>query len=217
MSDKLTKAQQAAEPKKRKKMTVEEDAPKELSTQRSVAAIKKEMAAKKGPGLRGDAAFPLRYAIAVLCAVVLLVFVSVLLSDEGVVLQVVVNVFCGLFGRNVYYISMFALCYLICIQLLSKGKPVRGRSGSIVAFVFLFGCVSHLIGAAAPAKEGLAHVGELYQTGMLGVSGGVMSNTQLREYLSARFGGRFAPPMYSADNAAGIACLCRIAYEESVR
>ena len=140
MSDKLTKAQQAAEPKKRKKMTVEEDAPKELSTQRSVAAIKKEMAAKKGPGLRGDATFPLRYAIAVLCAVVLLVFVSVLLSDEGVVLQVVVNVFCGLFGRNVYYISMFALCYLICILLLSKGKPVRGRSGSIVAFVFLFGC-----------------------------------------------------------------------------
>ena len=48
-------------------------------------------------------------------------------------------------------------------------------------------------------------------------AGGVMSNTQLREHLSARFGGRFAPPMYSADNAAGIACLCRIAYEESVR
>ena len=48
-------------------------------------------------------------------------------------------------------------------------------------------------------------------------AGGVMANTQLREHLSTRFGGRFAPPMYSADNAAGIACLCRIAYEECIR
>ena len=73
------------------------------------------------------------------------------------------------------------LMILICILLLSKGKPVRGRSGSIVAFVFLSGCVSHLIGAAAPAKEGLAHVGELYQTGMLGLSGGVDSAWLLHE------------------------------------
>ena len=45
-------------------------------------------------------------------------------------------------------------------------------------------------------------------------AGGVMSNTMLKECLSARFGGRFAPPAFSADNAAGIACLCRLAHEE---
>ena len=38
-------------------------------------------------------------------------------------------------------------------------------------------------------------------------AGGVMANAHLREVLGTRFGGRFAPPVYSADNAAGIAVL----------
>lgn len=46
-------------------------------------------------------------------------------------------------------------------------------------------------------------------------AGGVMSNARLRTVLSERFDGRFAPPAFSADNAAGIACLCRIKEEES--
>ena len=38
-------------------------------------------------------------------------------------------------------------------------------------------------------------------------AGGVMSNAILKEALSARFGGCFAPPSFSADNAAGVALL----------
>ncbi len=41
-------------------------------------------------------------------------------------------------------------------------------------------------------------------------AGGVMSNSLLKKTLSSQFGGRFAPPQFSADNAAGIATLCRI-------
>ena len=44
-------------------------------------------------------------------------------------------------------------------------------------------------------------------------AGGVMSNSLLRAYFSDTYGGQFAPPAYSADNAAGIACLCRLAEE----
>ena len=44
-------------------------------------------------------------------------------------------------------------------------------------------------------------------------AGGVMSNSLLRAYFSETYGGRFAPPEYSADNAAGIACLCYLAEE----
>ena len=40
-------------------------------------------------------------------------------------------------------------------------------------------------------------------------SGGVMSNKLMREKLSARFDASFAEPEFSADNAAGIALLCR--------
>jgi N6-L-threonylcarbamoyladenine synthase len=44
-------------------------------------------------------------------------------------------------------------------------------------------------------------------------AGGVMSNSILRAHFSETYGGRFAPPAYSADNAVGIAYLCRIAEE----
>ena len=40
-------------------------------------------------------------------------------------------------------------------------------------------------------------------------AGGVMSNTYMREKLRAKFDAYFSEPAYSADNAAGIALLCR--------
>lgn len=42
-------------------------------------------------------------------------------------------------------------------------------------------------------------------------AGGVMSNRIMRETLCARFDASFAEPEFSADNAAGIALLCRMA------
>ncbi|MBR5520335.1 MAG: peptidase M22 [Clostridia bacterium] len=48
-------------------------------------------------------------------------------------------------------------------------------------------------------------------------AGGVMSNTLIRAALSARFGGRFAPPEFSSDNAVGIAVLTAIKEGGSVR
>ena len=45
-------------------------------------------------------------------------------------------------------------------------------------------------------------------------AGGVMSNSLLKQRFTDRFGGHFAPPVYSADTAAGIACLCKLAHEK---
>jgi len=45
-------------------------------------------------------------------------------------------------------------------------------------------------------------------------AGGVMSNSLLKASLSLRFGGAFADPVYSADNAAGIAVLTAIKDED---
>jgi predicted NodU family carbamoyl transferase len=43
-------------------------------------------------------------------------------------------------------------------------------------------------------------------------AGGVMSNKLMRNRLSSRFDAYFSEPQFSADNAAGIALLCRRAY-----
>lgn len=41
-------------------------------------------------------------------------------------------------------------------------------------------------------------------------SGGVMSNTLIQQQISEQFGGYFAKPEFSADNAAGVAVLCAV-------
>ena len=169
MFDKPTKAQKAANSKK--KLTVEEVS----TSSRSIVSIKKEMA-QNDPRflLRGNALFPLRYAVAGFCALVLLIFVSVLFSDEGVVLQWIVSGISGLFGRNFYYISIPALLYTIFMLLFSRNQLVRGRFFSILWFMFLFGCASHLIAAPELSETGIARLGELWKTGILGTSGGLI-------------------------------------------
>lgn len=82
-----------------------------------------------------------------------------------------------------------------CRALLEKGTPA--------AEIALF-CLRSIQSALERMTEAL-----LLEYGDLPLiyAGGVMSNTLLKEALTARFGGRFAPPEYSADNAAGIAVL----------
>ena len=48
-------------------------------------------------------------------------------------------------------------------------------------------------------------------------AGGVMSNKYLKEKLYQDFGGYFAEPQFSSDNAAGTALLCKIAYERNIK
>ncbi len=92
-----------------------------------------------------------------------------------------------------------------CRQLLTRGA----EPAEVARF-----CLRSVAAAIVTMTERL-----LEQYGELPIvyAGGVMSNTYLRELLTARFGGRFAPPAYSADNAAGIAVLTRLKAEgESV-
>ena len=130
----------------------------------------------------------------IFCALVLLIFVSVLLSDEGVVLQWIVSGLTGLFGRNFYYISMPALAYTIYVLLFSRNQRVRGRCFSIASFVFLFGCASHLLAAPELEATGFALVPELWKSGILGTSGGLICGL-LTELLVMAFGRFFVLSM----------------------
>ena len=69
--------------------------------------------------------------------------------------------------------------------------------------------------AAQSIKIGNGRVALLKEYGPLPLvyAGGVMSNSLLRKELTARYGGAFAPPAFSADNAAGVAFLCALADE----
>lgn len=55
-------------------------------------------------------------------------------------------------------------------------------------------------------------VAEIYPGRKLVYSGGVMSNAMIRDSVTSRFDAAFASPAFSADNAAGIAVLCKKSY-----
>ena len=97
-------------------------------------------------------------------------------------------------------------CHLSGVENQCRDRLAKGEHAAEVARFCL-----DSVGAAV---EGMTEA-ILRQYGDLPVvyAGGVMSNGILKQRFTDRFGGRFAPPVYSADNAAGIACLCKIKHE----
>lgn len=88
-----------------------------------------------------------------------------------------------------------------CRRMLDKGAPTAETA--------LF-CLQSILAAVAGMTEALL---KEYGPLPLVYAGGVMSNSLLRKELTARYGGAFAPPAFSGDNAAGVAFLCALADE----
>ena len=187
---------------KKKKLTVEEQPTQSTKAAKTAGktAPKTEgkLPAKAAPAAPAPAPklriqmhpdFPLRYVFAGFSAVLLMIFACVYFADGGFILQWIVGIFMGLFGRNVYLISMPALLCLIVLQLASRNQRVRKRSVCLMLFVFLFGCMSHMAAGDPMTEEGWALVKTLYSTGNEGTSGGVFCG--LAAELMVRGFGRF--------------------------
>ncbi len=94
-------------------------------------------------------------------------------------------------------------CHLSGVQNQCERMRLSGAPASEVA---LFCLKSVEAALTAMTERLLQEYGDL----PLLYAGGVMSNSLLKETLTRRFGGAFADPMYSADNAAGVAVLTAI-------
>ena len=97
------------------------------------------------------------------------------------------------------------VCNLSGVENIAKGMYSQdGDARAVAAFVFDF------IGRTLErmCSDVMAKCGERPVI----FAGGVMSNKLMRERLSSRFEAYFSEPQFSADNAAGIALLCRRAY-----
>ncbi len=79
---------------------------------------------------------------------------------------------------------------------------------AVAAFVFDFVCRTLL----AMCEQ----IEEKYGARPIVFAGGVMSNHLMRKRLSARYDASFAEPEFSADNAAGVALLCRENLKKSI-
>ncbi len=100
-------------------------------------------------------------------------------------------------------------CHLSGVENQCRDRIARGEPPAEVARFCLDSVAAAIDGMTAAL---LAQYGDLPVV----YAGGVMSNGILRERFEKAYGGHFAPPAFSADNAVGIASLCRIATEEDI-
>lgn len=94
-------------------------------------------------------------------------------------------------------------CHLSGVENQCRDRLARGEAPEEVARFCLFSVLAALDGMTAALLRRFGDLPLLY-------AGGVMSNTLIRRGLEERYGGVFAPPAYSADNAAGIAYLAAV-------
>ncbi len=86
-------------------------------------------------------------------------------------------------------------------NIAAKIYKESGDASAVAAFVFDF------IGRTL--EKMCEDIMQRYGKMPVVFAGGVMSNTLMRERLASRFDAYFSEPQFSADNAAGIALLCR--------
>lgn len=91
-------------------------------------------------------------------------------------------------------------------NIASKLYERSGDKGEVAAFVFDFICRT-LIEMTSQILDKYGRMPVLF-------AGGVMSNKLMRNEIASHFEAYFAEPEFSADNAAGVALLCRLRYTE---
>ena len=94
-------------------------------------------------------------------------------------------------------------CHLSGVENQCRDRIARGEPPEKVARFCLYSVLAALDGMTAALFRRFGNLPLLY-------AGGVMSNTLIRRELEETYGGIFAPPAYSADNAAGIALLAAV-------
>ena len=88
-----------------------------------------------------------------------------------------------------------------CLKMLDAGEAYE----DVAKFLFCY--------IADSLSAMVSHIFEKYRELPLVFAGGVMSNSIIRDIVSSRFSANFAAPEFSCDNAAGIAVLTKINFQ----
>ncbi len=149
--------------------------PSKSVSQRKAASAKRA-AEKKPPKVKTEyeSAVPNHYLTAFVSILLCILFTVMALNEDGALLRLVKGVVLGLIGQAAFYFSIPALLYLFVIHAFSKRKGLKLRTFCLVSFVFLCGCIFHLIIYAPTMAEGFQILLDLYTAGGLGRSGGVL-------------------------------------------
>ena len=154
---------------------------KKLSqAERAAAGPKKRSSGAKKAAPQEQGRIPVRLILAFVCFgmfffnLVMLFNIGSSAGNDGVFLRFLYRLILGLIGKTGFYLSIPILLCLFCILAFSGKRPVVMRSLSLVAFMLLISCLTHLMMNENLPEKGFKLIGALYTRGAEGRSGGVI-------------------------------------------
>ncbi len=118
--------------------------------------------------------FPPRLISSAVALTLFILFVVMLLNPDGALMNLLYKFVLGMVGKVAFYIAIPALLYFFIIQAFSGKRPVKMRSWSLLAFVLVCGCLSHLLLPETELRTGFALLGDLYMGGIYGKTSGLL-------------------------------------------
>ena len=117
---------------------------------------------------------PVRVISSALFLGLFILFLVIFFKPEGAIVTLIESFVHGLIGRAGFIVSIPGLLYLFIVHAASGKRPIKMRSICIGAFVLLCGSIAHLALQANNLSSGFALLGDLYNGGIDGSTGGVL-------------------------------------------
>ena len=117
---------------------------------------------------------PVRLISSVILLAAAVLLTVMFFASEGALLKLLKNIILGMLGRTGFVVSIPVLLYLFFIHAFSGKRPIKLRTVSLVIFIFLCGCLSHLNDVPETLPKGFALLTGLYKNGISGMTGGVV-------------------------------------------
>lgn len=121
-----------------------------------------------------DMQIPVRLISSVVCLGLFILFLVIFLEPQGALVKVFDDFFHGLFGRTGFLVAIPGFLYLFFIHAFSGKRPIKMRTICVSSFVLICGCISHLALSPSNLSEGIAILGDLYEGGISGTTGGLI-------------------------------------------
>ena len=149
--------------------------------QKAVSGVKKKNTKSKSGGKstsakreRKEALVPGNIVAGVVSLALFVLFLIIAVNPDGVLVKAILSVLTGLLGKVAFYIAIPALFYLFVIHIFNAKTALRMRSACLISFVFLCGCIHHLIVRPNSFSGGFVFIAELYRGGVDGYAGGLL-------------------------------------------
>ena len=117
---------------------------------------------------------PPRFFSAAIMLVLFVLFLVMLFTHDGKIVNWIYNGILGMIGYIGFYFAIPALLYLFVVHAFSAKRPVKMRTICVISFVLICGSLKHLWMDPDGLSGGAGLIANLYRGGITGTTGGLI-------------------------------------------